>query len=52
MEQIFIKVMGDHGYMIDQDINNCDEEQRRKYYNTLSKGQVVAILEKVGAFNE
>ena len=45
MDQIFIKVQSEYG-KYDIDINDSTYEQRRSYYNSLGKGQVVSILEK------
>lgn len=45
MDQIFIKVQSKHG-KYDMDINISTYEQRRSYYDSLGKGQVVSILEK------
>ncbi|MBZ9622986.1 hypothetical protein G9F71_008970 [Clostridium sp. FP2] len=43
-EQIFIRVKGDKDYY-DKDIRDSSYEERLGYYNTLSKGQVVSMLE-------
>ena len=45
MEQISIKVQSMYG-KYDIDIKESTHEQRNSYYNSLSKGQVVSILEK------
>ena len=51
MEQIFIKVKNDDR-IIDKDIKNTTHTERIIYYNTLSKGQLCCILEKIGGFNK
>ena len=45
MEQIFIRAQSAYG-KYDLDIMNSTPEQRNSYYNSLSKGQTVSILEK------
>jgi len=45
MEQIFIKVQSIYGKR-DVDIRDSTLEQRKSYYNSLSKGQIVNILEE------
>jgi len=48
MDQIFIKVKTiKNGVInvIDKDIRNCTDEERHNYYLSISKGQVVSILE-------
>lgn len=45
MEQIFIKVQAMYGKR-DIDILHSIFEQRESYYNSLSKGQIMHLLEK------
>jgi len=45
MEQVFIRLQTEFGKR-DIDINDSTTEERKAYYNCLSKGQVVSILEK------
>ena len=45
MDQIFIKVQSIYGKR-DVDIMESTPLQRNTHYNSLSKGQVVSILEK------
>lgn len=57
MEQIFIKVArfdneGKFVKKIDKDIRNCDLKERNLYYQSMSKGMIVGLLEKVGKFDE
>jgi len=40
MDQVIIRVGKQ-----DWDIRDCNEAARKKYYNTLSKGQLMALLE-------
>jgi len=51
MEQTFIKVNNGEK-LIDKDIRDSTLIQRIIYYNSLSKGQIVSLLEKVGCFNK
>ena len=51
MEQIFIKV--DNGEQsIDKDIRDSTYAERVLYYDSISKGQIVSILERVGGFKK
>jgi len=45
VEQIFIRVQTVFGKR-DIDINDSTTEERKNYYNSLSKGQIMSILEK------
>jgi len=45
MEQIFIRVQSMYGKR-DVDIKESTYQQRNDYYNSLSKGQIMSILEK------
>ena len=45
MEQVFIRLQTEFGKR-DIDIKDSTTEERRAYYNCLSKGQIVSILEK------
>ena len=50
MEQIFIRIKkGDDFY--NKDIRDSNYEERFQWYSTLSKGQVITIVEKLGKFN-
>lgn len=51
MEQIFIKVAtfnneGRFVKKIDKEIEDCTEEERELYYQTMSKNAIVSMLEK------
>ena len=51
MEQIFIRVKkGDN--FINKDMMDSTPEERNEWYNTLSKGQIMSVLEKVGDFDK
>lgn len=45
MEQIFIRIRKDDDF-VDKDILNSNYDERSNWYNSLSKGQVIHILEK------
>jgi len=47
MEQIFIKVINERGYIIHKDINLTTESERLTFYNSMSKGEVVGMVEKL-----
>ena len=45
MEQVFIKVKkGENFY--DKDMMDSSTEERTNWYNTLSKGQIMSVLEQ------
>ncbi|MBU3186508.1 hypothetical protein [Clostridium estertheticum] len=48
--QIFIRVKGEEGNYYDKDIQESSPDERIEWYNTLSKGQVVSVLEQIGGF--
>lgn len=55
MDQTFIRIKTSTDGVfkaIDKDIRDTTYEERKNFYLTISKGQIVAILEKVGAFNK
>jgi len=47
MEQIFIRVKKDDGSFYDKDITDSNYKERWDYYNTIGKGQIMSMLEKV-----
>jgi hypothetical protein len=51
LDQVFIRVYdGDRIY--DKDIKDSTEVERKAWYDTLSKGQIAHVLEKIGGFNK
>ena len=50
MKQIFIKVSTDKG-IYNKDIRDSNYEERLKYYNRLTRGQIIGLLEQTGNFN-
>ena len=52
MKQIFIKIKREDDYSIDKDIKDSTCKERMDWYNTLSKGQIMSVLEKVGEFDK
>ena len=49
MEQTFIRIKNGEGY-INKDIRDSSYAERLEWYTTLSKGQVIQLLEKTGKF--
>jgi len=52
MDQTFIRVKNEGGDFYDKDIRYTTHTERIIYYNTLSKGQLSCLLEKLGGFNK
>jgi len=52
MEQIFIRVRTDEDHYISKDIMDATNEEREKWYETLSKGQVTHVLRQFIMFKE
>ena len=50
MEQIFIKISTD-GDFYNKDIRDSSYEERLKWYQSLTRGQIISLLEKTGSFN-
>ena len=50
MEQIFIKISTD-GDFCNKDIRDSSYEERLKWYQSLTRGQIIGLLEKTGSFN-
>jgi len=44
MEQIFIRIKKDDNFY-DKDIRDSSYDERLEWYNSLSKGQIMSILE-------
>ena len=49
--QIFIRVKKGNNF-INKDITDSKYSERIDWYNSLSKGQIVNVLEKIGNFNK
>jgi len=49
MDQTFIRIKNGEGY-INKDIRESSYAERLEWYNSLSKGQIIQLLEKVGKF--
>lgn len=47
VDQIFIRVRIDEDRYYDKDISKATYEQRMKHYETLSKGQIIYLLEQI-----
>jgi len=45
MDQIFIRIKKDGGFY-NKDMMNSSCEERMDWYNTLSKGQIMSVLEE------
>jgi len=45
MDQVFIKVKKGEDFY-DKDMMNSSAEERTSWYNTLSKGQIMSVLEQ------
>ena len=50
MEQIFIEINEKGVPIYNVDIRDATAQERFDYYNRLSKGMVIQMLEKVGKF--
>ena len=46
MEQLFIRVKKENGDFINKDIKDTNYNERVAWYQTLSKGQVIHVLEQ------
>lgn len=51
MEQIFIKVSAGNKQIYNQDIKNSNVVERAAWYKTLTKIELIELLEKVGKFD-
>ena len=55
MKQIFIRVRAEKDKVIsycDKDINQATEKERYKWYERLSKGQVISMFEDARGFKK
>ena len=50
--QVFIRVEGKDGNKYDKDINESTEKERYKWYERLSKGQVISLFEDARGFKK
>ena len=51
-EQIFIRVEGPNGDYYNKDIRDSTSEERDKYYEGISPGQIIGMLETALSLDE